>query len=155
QLGSATLALLTLACLGSAAAPPAPPGHWSFRPPSRPKTPFVDGAANPIDAFLLTKLKAAGLGYSAVADRATLLRRLSFDLVGLPPTPEQVREFSADTRPGAYERAVERLLASPSHGERWAQHWLDVARYAETNGYEADGERAQLWRYRDWVVTSL
>src|SRR5262249_61613307 len=77
------------------------------------------------------------------------------DLPGLPPPPEEVQRFLADTRPGAYERVVERLLASPHHGERWAQHWLDVARYAETNGYEADGERPQAWRYRDWVVRAF
>ncbi|MFO0842635.1 MAG: DUF1549 and DUF1553 domain-containing protein [Gemmataceae bacterium] len=160
--------LLIVCCLASsfilppssfvdAAAPPVP-GHWSFRPPRRPALPKApDGgrARNPIDAFLLARLEAAGLGFSAPADRATLLRRLSFDLVGLPPTPEEGQAFLADARPDAVERVVERLLASPAHGERWAQHWLDVARYAETNGYEADGERGQMWRYRDWVVRAL
>ena len=89
------------------------------------------------------------------ADRAALLRRVTFDLTGLPPTPEEAGRLPADTRPDAYERVVERLLASPHYGERWAQHWLDVVRYAETNGYEADGERPHAWRYRDYVVRSL
>jgi hypothetical protein len=156
RLASASLALLTLSLLSPAAAPPAP-FHWSFRTPKRPAVPRVRGEAvrNPVDAFLLARLEPAGLSFSAPADRATLLRRLSFDLVGLPPTPEEVRAFVADTRADAYPRAVERLLSSPAHGERWAQHWLDVARYAETNGYEADGERGQMWRYRDWVARAL
>jgi hypothetical protein len=109
-------------------------------------------ASNPIDAFLLARLEKVRLRFAPQADRATLLRRLTFDLIGLPPTPEEVQDFLTDDRPGAYERVVDRLLASPHHGERWAQHWLDVARYAETNGYEADGERQQAWRLRDYVV---
>jgi hypothetical protein len=108
-----------------------------------------------VDAFLLARLEGTGLSPAPPADRVTLLRRLSFDLVGLPPTPEQIEAFLADARPDAYRRQVERLLSSPHHGERWAQHWLDVARYAETNGYEADAERGQFWRYRDWVVRAL
>jgi hypothetical protein len=160
RLGPAALALLSLLALSqvSPAAAPPPPAHWSFRAPRRPAVPPVRGAGavrNPIDAFVLAKLESAGLRFSPEADRATLLRRLSFGLVGLPPTPEAVREFAADTRADAYERAADRLLASPAHGERWAQHWLDVARYAETNGYELDGERAQMWRYRDWVVRAF
>jgi hypothetical protein len=110
---------------------------------------------NVIDAFLLAKLQERGWSYAPEADRVTLLRRLSYDLLGLPPSPEEVAAFVADPRPDAYERQVERMLASPHHGERWAMHWLDVARYAESNGYELDGERPQAWRYRDWVVQAL
>jgi hypothetical protein len=105
--------------------------------------------------FIFARLEAAGLRPAPPADRLTLLRRVTFDLTGLPPAPEEQDAFLADDRPGAYERVVERLLASPHYGERWAQHWLDVARYAETNGYEADGERPQAWRYRDYVVAAL
>ena len=140
-----------------AVAPPTPT-HWAFRPPSRPAPPAVRDHARvrtPIDRFVLARLEAAGLGLSPEAGRAVLLRRATFDLLGLPPTPEEIDAFAADTRADAYERVVDRLLADPRHGERWAQHWLDVARYAETNGYEADGERQQAWRYRDWVVSSL
>jgi hypothetical protein len=110
---------------------------------------------NPIDAFILARLDAAGLRLSPETDRATLLRRVTIDLTGLPPTPAEQEAFLADSRPDAYARVVDRLLASPHHGERWAQHWLDVARFAETNGYEGDAERSQAWRYRDWVVRAL
>jgi hypothetical protein len=137
-----------------AAAPPQERGHWAFRGPVRAHIPPTRYkiAHNPIDAFILARLESAGLRPAEPADRTTLIRRLTFDLIGLPPTPGDVTAFVADTRPDAYERLVDRLLASPHHGERWAQHWLDVARYAETNGYEGDGERSQAWRYRDWVV---
>jgi hypothetical protein len=141
--------------LGAAAPPAAGPAHWSFRPPGRPATPAVrDGGwcRNPIDAFVLARLEKAGLRPAAPADRAALVRRLTIDLTGLPPTPQDVSAFVRDSAPDAYERLVDRLLASPGYGERWAQHWLDVARFAETSGYEADAERPQAWRYRDWVV---
>ncbi len=140
-----------------AAAPPPTPGHWAFRRPLRPRIPVPQGRMvhNPIDAFILARLEANGLGHSPPADRATLIRRLTFDLIGLPPSPAEVADFLADDRPDAYERLVDRLLASPHHGERWAQHWLDVARYADTNGYEGDSERSQAWRYRDWVVRAF
>ena len=91
---------------------------------------------NPIDAFILARLEREGIEPSPEADRVTLLRRLSFDLTGLPPTPEEVEAFLADNRPDAYERAVDRLLASPHYGERWARHWLDLAHYADSDGYE-------------------
>jgi len=160
---------LCLAAPLPAAAPPArvpPPTHWAFRTPQRPVLPKVtissaaspastSPAATPVDAFLLAKLGERGWTYAPEADRRTLLRRLSFDLIGLPPTPEEIAAFEADPRPDAYERQVERLLASPHFGERWAMHWLDVARYAESNGYELDGERPHAWRYRDWVVQAL
>jgi hypothetical protein len=137
-----------------AAAPPPQSGHWAFRSPVRSRIPVPRSASvcNPIDAFILARLETAGLAPSPPANRATLIRRVSFDLIGLPPSPAEVAAFLADERPDAWERLVDRLLTSPHHGERWAQHWLDVVRYAETNGYEADGERSGAWRYRDWVV---
>jgi Protein of unknown function (DUF1549). len=110
---------------------------------------------NPVDEFLLAGLKKAGLGPATDADRITLLRRITFDLIGLPPTPEEVDNFMHDSRPDAYARVVDRLLASPHYGERWAQHWLDVVRYAESNGFEADAERPHAWRYRDYVVDAF
>ncbi len=156
RLLSTFMLALIVTSLG-AVAPPTPT-HWAFRPPSRPSLPSLQNAARvrtPVDRFILARLEAAGLGLSPEASRAVLLRRLTFDLLGLPPTPGEIDAFVADTRPDTYERTVDRLLADPRHGERWAQHWLDVARYAETNGFEADGERSQAWRYRDWVVSAL
>jgi hypothetical protein len=110
---------------------------------------------SPVDQFVLAGLEKAGLRPSAPADRAVLLRRVTFDLIGLPPTPQELEDFLQDNRPDAYERVVERLLASPHYGEHWAQPWLDVVRYAESNGFEADAERPHAWRYRDYVVQSL
>jgi hypothetical protein len=109
---------------------------------------------NPIDAFILARLEKDGLAPSPEADRATLLRRLSFDLTGLPPTPEAVDAFLKDARPDAYTRQVDRLLASPHYGERWGRHWLDLARYADSNGYSIDAPRS-IWPYRDWVINAL
>src|SRR5262249_42295137 len=112
---------------------------WSFRPVARPKVPEVKNtswARTPIDAFVLAKLEAAGLSPATAVSKTSLLRRLSYDLTGLPPTPEEVTAFLADESPDAYEKAVDRLLASPHYGEHWARHWLDLVRYAETNGYE-------------------
>ena len=132
--------------------------HWAFVPPVRPPLPAVKDTAwvrNPIDRFVLARLDAAELTPSVAADRLTLIRRLSFDLTGLPPTPAEIDRFVTDAAPDAYEKLVERLLASPHHGERWGQHWLDAVRFAESNGYEADGDRPHAWRYRDYVVTSL
>ena len=132
--------------------------HWAYQPPTRPTVPEVKSAArvrNPVDAFVLAKLEAAGLTLSPEADKLTLVRRATLDLTGLPPTPAEVEAFLTDGRPDAYEKLVDRLLASPHHGERWATHWLDVVRFAESNGYEADGERPHAWRYRDYVVRSL
>ncbi|MEO2088439.1 MAG: DUF1549 domain-containing protein, partial [Gemmataceae bacterium] len=114
-----------------------------------------EGALNPIDAFVQSKLEAAGLSFSPPVDKLTLLRRVTFDLHGLPPTPDEIDAFLKDTSPDAYEKVVDRLLASPHFGERWAQHWLDVVRFAESNGYEMDGERPHAWRYRDYVVNSF
>jgi hypothetical protein len=131
--------------------------HWSFRPPVRPEPPDVDDPSwvrNPIDRFVSARLAREGLKPSPEADRTTLIRRLSLDLLGLPPTIAEVDAFVLDDRPDAYERLVERLLASPHYGERWARRWLDGARYADTNGYEKDRERS-IWPYRDWVIQAL
>jgi SAM-dependent methyltransferase len=125
--------------------------HWAFILPTRPTPPVVHGAVNPIDAFLLERLKKEGLSFSKEAPRPTLIRRLSFDLTGLPPTPAEVSAFINDRRPDAYERLVDRLLASPRFGERMALDWLDSARYADSNGYQSDRDRI-MWPWRDWVV---
>src|SRR5262249_18304682 len=106
------------------------------------------------DRFVLARLEAEGLKPSPQADRATLLRRVSLDLIGLPPTPAEVDVFLADKTPGAYEKVVDRLLQSPHYGERWARRWLDLARYADTNGYEKDRPRS-IWPWRDWVIHAL
>ncbi|AWM39052.1 hypothetical protein GobsT_26780 [Gemmata obscuriglobus] len=129
--------------------------HWAFIPPKRPVLPKAPPGANPIDAFVRARLDAEGLKPSPRADKLTLIRRLTLDLTGLPPTPAEVEAFLTDERPGAYETLVDRLLASPHFGERWATHWLDVVRFAETNGYELDAERPHAWRYRDYVVNSF
>ncbi len=128
--------------------------HWSFQPLTHPRPPQVNGLAwvrNPIDAFILARLEAAGLEPSPEAEKATLLRRVSLDLLGLPPTLQQIEEFLSDPSGDAYERVVDRLLNSPHYGERWGRHWLDVARYADSNGYTIDGGRS-IWKYRDWVI---
>ena len=134
--------------------------YWSFKPPIRPKAPNVSDAAwvrNPLDAFLFAKLDKAGLKPAPAAERAVLLRRVSFDLTGLPPTPQEVEDFVNDQRPDDALTACrfDRLLASPHYGESWAQHWLDVVRFAESNGYESDGDRPNAWRYRDYVIRSF
>jgi hypothetical protein len=128
--------------------------HWSLLPPRWPALPAVRDAAwprNPIDAFILARLETEGLRPSSEADRLTLLRRVTLDLTGLPPTPAEVDAFIADDAPDAYEKVVDRLLASPRYGEHMASRWLDGARYADTNGYQSDGERS-MWRWRDWVI---
>jgi hypothetical protein len=134
------------------------PKHWAFQPVRRPNTPPVrnrDWVRTPIDAFILARLEAAGLQPAPPADRRTLLRRVYLDLIGLPPTPEEQRAFVADTRPDAWARVVDALLTRPEYGERWARHWLDVVRYAETNGYERDGNKPSAWRYRDYVIDAF
>jgi cytochrome c553 len=131
--------------------------HWSYTPLVRPEVPAVMDAAwvkGPLDAFVLARLEAEGLGPSPEAPRAELLRRLSFDLTGLPPTPEEVTAFENDPRGDAYERQVDRLLASPRYGERMASFWLDLVRYADSVGYHSDNARP-MWRYRDWVVSAF
>ena len=132
--------------------------HWSFRPLKRPPLPEVsnvEAAATPIDVFILARLAKEGLSPSPQAPRATLLRRLYLDLIGLLPTPDEVDEFAGSTEPDAFERAVDRLLASPHYGERWGRYWLDQARYADSDGYEKDRARPFAWRYRDWVINAL
>jgi mono/diheme cytochrome c family protein len=130
--------------------------HWAFQPIKRPDVPRLKvQPANPIDAFVQAKLSDNGLSPSPEAERATLIRRVSFDLTGLPPTPEEVDAFLKDTSPDAYEKVVDRLLASPHYGERWGRHWLDAARYADSDGYEKDTGRPFAWRYRDWVIAAL
>jgi hypothetical protein len=131
--------------------------HWAFRRPNRPDLPVVkdrDWPRNAIDAYVLARLEAEGLRPSPEADRVALIRRASLDLIGLPPTPEEVEAFVQDRSPDAFERLVDRLLASPHYGERWARRWLDLARYADTNGYEKDRPRP-IWPYRDWVIRAL
>ncbi|HEX6987384.1 MAG TPA: DUF1549 domain-containing protein, partial [Planctomycetaceae bacterium] len=131
--------------------------HWAYRPPRRHDPPDVADAAwsaDPIDRFVLARLEAAGLRPAPEADRATVIRRLTFDLTGLPPTPEEIDAYLADHRPDAYERLVDRLLARPEFGERWGRHWLDVARYAESVTLRGlvFGE---AWRYRDYVIDAF
>jgi hypothetical protein len=130
---------------------------WAFEPVPRVEPPpDPDGwSANPVDRFVRAKQRDRGLTPTGPADRRALIRRLTFDLTGLPPTPEEVAHFLADRSPAAYERLVERLLASPHYGERWARHWLDVVRYADTSGFEADLLYRSAWRYRDYVVRAL
>lgn len=133
--------------------------YWAFQPVTRPALPAVkqlDRVAGPIDRFLLARLEAAGQTFSPEADRATLARRLSFDLLGLPPTPELVTEIAADVRPDWYVRLVDRMLADPAYGERWGRHWLDPVGYADSDGYvEDDPVRLWAYRYRDYVIRSL
>jgi hypothetical protein len=129
--------------------------HWAFVAPTRPPVPPAAGrAANPIDRFVLARLDKERMSPSPRADRVTLARRLYLDLLGLPPSPEEVDAFAADRRPDAYERLVDRLLASPHHGERWGRLWLDAARYADSDGFEKDKPRF-VWFYRDWVVSAI
>lgn len=131
--------------------------HWAYVKPVRPPVPETGRPSwvrNPIDAFVLQRLDKEGLSPSPDAPRDVLLRRLSLDLIGLPPSPEEVDAFLADKSPGAYDKAVSRLLDSPHFGERWARPWLDLARYADTNGYEKDRRRS-IWKYRDWVIQAF
>jgi hypothetical protein len=131
---------------------------WSLEPLARPALPSVKAsgwARNPIDAFILAKLDSLGLKPSPEADRATLVRRVTFDLIGLPPTPEEIESFVRDGRPDVYERLVDRLLASPAYGERWARHWLDVVHYGDTHGYDKDKPRPNAWPYRDYVIRAF
>ena len=156
----ASLALASdIAPLGSYT--PRERAHWAFVKRATPAVPAFALAAdkawgkNPVDAFILQRLKQEGLKPAPPADRVTLIRRLYFDMTGLPPSPREVAEFVADKAPDAYQKLVERLLASPHYGERWAQHWLDVVRYAETDGFEYDTHRRDAWRYRDYVIRAF
>ncbi len=137
--------------------------YWAYQPLRRPAVPQGSASPptadpwvrNPIDAFILAKLRARGLAPNPPADRAALVRRAYYDLLGLPPTPEEVDAFVNDSSPDAYERLLDKLLASPHYGEKWGRHWLDLVRFAETNGYERDGPKPFAWRYRDYVIKSF
>jgi len=132
--------------------------HWAFQPLQKTAPPVVKDAAwawNDVDRFILAALEAKGLKPSPEADRRTLIRRATFDLIGLPPTPEEVEAFVKDASPQAWERVVDRLLASPHYGERWGRHWLDLARYADSSGFHNDLDRPHAWRYRDYVIRSF
>ena len=129
--------------------------HWSLRPLVKPETPKIDGGANPIDAFIRAKLVANGLTHSPTADPVDLARRLTYNFTGLPPTVEARDAFLADASPDAYEKLISKLLASPSYGEHWARHWLDVANYADTHGNDHDYIRPNAWPYRDYVINSF
>ena len=160
---SERLALTSWAQSG-ALAPPAPKlggarvGAWPYSPVKLSLAPPVAGARTDIDAFLLARLQRQGLRFAPKADKRTLIRRLSFDLTGLPPTPERVEAFVKDSRPDAYEKLADELLASSAYGERWGRHWLDVARYADSadaRGLGSEGDISEAWRYRDWVIGAL
>ncbi|HEY6169277.1 MAG TPA: DUF1553 domain-containing protein [Verrucomicrobiae bacterium] len=133
--------------------------HWSFQPLTRPPAPKLSlstsRATQPIDSFILAKLTEKSLSFSPEGDRRTLIRRVCFDVIGLPPSPEEVEAFVADKDPKAYEKLVDRLLASPRYGERWARHWLDVVRFAESDGFEKNNMRANAWPYRDYVIKAF
>jgi mono/diheme cytochrome c family protein len=140
-------------------APAAAQRHtWFTQPVERPRVPDVKNPAwcrTPIDAFLLARLEAEALKPAGEADRVSLIRRVTFDLTGLPPAPDEVDAFVSDTTTGAYERLIDRLLGSPQYGEKWGRHWLDLVRYGETNGYERDAAKPFAWRYRDYVIAAL
>src|SRR5262245_37510466 len=132
--------------------------YWAYQPIHRPAVPAVKDKAwvsNPIDAFVLAKLEEKGLTPAAPADRVALVRRATYDLTGLPPTPDEVDAFVNDKASDAYEKLIDRLLASPHYGEKWGRHWLDLVRFAETNGYERDGPKPFAWRFRDYVIGSF
>jgi hypothetical protein len=131
--------------------------QWEFQPRKDPAPPAISDAwvKTPVDAFILAGLRKAGLKPAPRADKATLIRRITFDLTGLPPTPQEIDAFLADKSPNAWEKVVDRLLASPQYGEQWGRHWLDVVRFAESDGYEYDMHRPDAWRYRDYVIQSF
>ena len=159
-----TAPLLASVCAAAAAGDaytPAERRHWAFQPRSHP-TPLAFSSPgdrqwvrNPIDAFILAQLRSSGLKPAPAADRSTLMRRVYFDLTGLPPAPEDVEHFVRDRSPDAWPRLVDRLLDSPQYAERWARHWLDVVRFAESDGFEYDTHRSEAWRYRDYVIRSI
>ena len=138
------------------------PLHWAFRPPVKSAVPAVKNSTmirTVVDMFIVARLEAKGLALSPEAEKRKLIRRATFDLLGLPPTPEEIERFLADRTPDAYERLIDRLLASPAYGERWGRHWLDGAGYADTHGGDNDlgtiKENKDIWKYRDYVVRSL
>ena len=153
--GEVTAAADALAALENDELPPGARDYWAFRHPQQAPVPASREFDHPVDRFLEASRKDAGLTAAPRADRLTLLRRAYLDLIGLPPTPEQVEEFLADTERGAWERLIDKLLDSPHYGERWGRHWLDVARYADTDGFEQDYVRLNMWRYRDYVIDAF
>ncbi|HSQ57611.1 MAG TPA: DUF1549 domain-containing protein, partial [Gemmata sp.] len=153
------LLTLLIALLAAPAIAADPEMHWSLLPRTRPAVPMVENPKfairTPVDAFILQRLAKEGLLPAPEADRATLIRRVTFDLTGLPPTIAEIEAFLKDESADAYEKLVERLLASPRYGEKWGRHWLDVVRYSETEGFEYDRHRPGLWRYRDYVIDAF
>ncbi len=137
---------------------PAKAAHWAWQAPVRPPVPVPADKGwvrNPVDAFVLAQIEKAGLRPAAPATREQLIRRATFDLIGLPPTPAEIAAFTGDSTADAWEKVIERLLASPHYGERWGRHWLDLVRFAESNGYEMDETRLDAWRYRDYVIDAF
>src|SRR5687768_11304502 len=164
--GGAAAVVHILCCAAATAAPasaatePAATagGHWAYLPLTTPVVPSAgpsSDSANPIDRFVAAGLDARGMKPSPPADRRTLIRRVYSDLTGLPPTPEEVKAFVDDTSANVYEKVVDRLLASPRHGERWARHWMDVVHFAETHGHDQDRPRPNAWPYRDYLIRSF
>ena len=150
----ATVSGATASIAGEPSFPEHQRSHWAFQPVAEPDMP-ASNTDHPIDAFVLARLRNEGIRPAARADRTTLIRRATFDLHGLPPTPAEVQAFVEDDSPDAFAKVVDRLLASPRYGERWARHWLDLARYAESEGFKSDETRPNAWRYRDYVIESL
>jgi hypothetical protein len=153
-------AILAIACAdaGDDDLSPTKKNHWAWKRPTRPGVPEVrqrDRCGNAIDHLVAAPLEAAGLEFAEPTTRAQLIRRVTFDLIGLPPTPEDINAFVQDKSPNAWARVIDRLLASPHYGERWGRHWLDLARFAESNGFEFDEPRPDAWRYRDYVIAAL
>src|SRR5207302_1935664 len=128
--------------------------YWAFQPVRKPAVPAA-ASGNPVDAFISQKLAEKGLKPNLIADKRTLIRRATFDLTGLPPTPAEVEAFVNDASPDAWTKVVDRLLASPRYGERWGRHWLDLVRYAETDGHEFDFDKDNAWQYRDYVIRAF
>ena len=153
--GAATSADAALAALENTMLPDGARDYWAFRLPARTPPPAAPGFEHPVDRFLAAARREAGVAAAPRADPLTRLRRAYLDLTGLPPTPEQIEEFQADTERGAWERLIERLLDSPHYGERWGRHWMDVARYADSTGFEQDYRRPNAWRYRDYVIDAF
>lgn len=153
-----SLSALLASTVGAQESKPGATDWWAYQPVVRPAVPVLENAdwvRSPIDAFVLAGLEAKGLQPAPPADRHALLRRVTYDLTGLPPTQAEIDAFVADESADAYAKVVDRLLASQQYGVKWAQHWLDLVRYAETEGYERDNKKPFVWRYRDWVVDAL